>query len=140
MKLTPFAKFFVTIVILAVLGYVGYTKFGGQMKEWATEKPQGSGTTPAAGKSDVSKSDFDNLKNAPPDPDRKAAVGNVQTATVAGGKLSRPLVVGINTWAGHAPGIVYNRGMDPNGKSLYKSKFGLDVKFVLLEDPAAKLA
>ena len=49
-------------------------------------------------------------------------------------------MVGINTWAGHAPGIVYNRGMEPNPQSLYKQKYGLDVKFVLLEDPAAKLA
>lgn len=30
--------------------------------------------------------------------------------------------------------------MDPNGGSLYKKNFGMDVKFVLLEDPAAKLA
>ena len=56
------------------------------------------------------------------------------------GKLSRPLVVAINTWAGHAPGIVFNGGLDPGPASFYKQKFGLDVKFVLLEDPAAKLA
>ena len=30
--------------------------------------------------------------------------------------------------------------MDPNGGSHYKTKYGMDVKFVLLEDPAAKLA
>src|SRR5258708_17829977 len=30
--------------------------------------------------------------------------------------------------------------MDPNGGSLYKKNFGMDVKFVLLEDPSAKLA
>ena len=58
----------------------------------------------------------------------------------AGGKLGRTLVVGINTWAGHAPGIVFNGGMEPGAASNYKKKFGLDVKFVLLEDPAAKLA
>ena len=29
------------------------------------------------------------------------------------GKLGRPLVVGINTWAGHAPGIVANVGLEP---------------------------
>jgi len=49
-------------------------------------------------------------------------------------------VVGINTWAGHSPGIVFNNGMDPNAGSQYKKKYNLDVKFVLLEDPAAKLA
>ena len=58
----------------------------------------------------------------------------------AGGKLGRTLVVGINTWAGHAPGIVFNGGMEPGAASNYKKRFGLDVKFVLLEDPAAKLA
>src|SRR4029078_11412883 len=56
------------------------------------------------------------------------------------GKLGRPLVVAINTWAGHAPGVVYNYGMEPNGNSLYRRKYNLDVKFVLIEDPAAKLA
>jgi len=30
--------------------------------------------------------------------------------------------------------------MEPNAGSQYKSKYGMDVKFVLLEDPAAKLA
>jgi ABC-type nitrate/sulfonate/bicarbonate transport system substrate-binding protein len=48
-------------------------------------------------------------------------------------------VVGINTWAGHAPGIVFNGGMEPAPLAL-PQPFGLDVKFVLLEDPAAKLA
>ena len=55
-------------------------------------------------------------------------------------QVKSALVVGINTWAGHAPGIVFNNGMDPNAGSSYKRKYGIDVKFVLLEDPAAKLA
>ena len=49
-------------------------------------------------------------------------------------------MVAINTWAGHAPGIVFNGGLDPGPQSRYKQTYGLDVKFVLLEDPAAKLA
>jgi NitT/TauT family transport system substrate-binding protein len=49
-------------------------------------------------------------------------------------------VVAINTWAGHAPGIVFNDGLNPGPNSRYKQKYNLDVKFVLLEDPAAKLA
>ena len=48
--------------------------------------------------------------------------------------------MGINTWAGHAPGIVFNAGLDANAASNYRKRFGFDVKFVLLEDPAAKLA
>src|SRR5204862_4033752 len=56
------------------------------------------------------------------------------------GKLGRPLVVAINTWAGHAPGIVSAGGMETTSSSVYKRRYGIDVKFVLLEDPAAKLA
>ncbi len=86
-------------------------------------------------------SDFDALKNAPADPDRgTGSAGVTATSLASGGKLGRTLVVGINTWAGHAPGIVFNGGMDPSAASNFKKKFGLDVKFVLLEDPSAKLA
>jgi NitT/TauT family transport system substrate-binding protein len=35
---------------------------------------------------------------------------------------------------------VFNAGMDPSSMSLYRQRYGLDVKFVLIEDPAAKLA
>ena len=138
MKLTPFAKVFITLVVLAVVGYVVYAKFGSNVRTWAT------GSSPDAPKPNkpeaIDKTDFTNLANAPKDPDKKAGVSGVNAATVKQGKLNRPLVVAINTWAGHAPGIVFNRGLDVNEKSRYKSEFGLDVKFILLEDPAAKLA
>src|SRR6185436_15215962 len=106
------------------------------IRKWATggEKGQQSGST------QVTNNDFDALKNAPADPGRDAAVNGVNTVSVSGGKLNRPLVVAINTWAGHSPGIVFNNGMDPSDSSSYKRKYGLDVKFVLIEDPAAKLA
>src|SRR6185503_14404979 len=68
------------------------------------------------------------------------SAGVADATLTRSGKLSRTLVVGINTWAGHAPGIVFNNGMDPNAGSSYRQKYGMDVKFVLLEDPAAKLA
>ena len=39
------------------------------------------------------------------------------------------------------PGIVFNNGMEPEPtRRATSSKYGMDVKFVLLEDPAAKLA
>jgi NitT/TauT family transport system substrate-binding protein len=140
MRLTPFAKLFVTVVILAVVGYVVYTYKGGELKKWATGDKSGS-TTTTGGSSDVSSNDFNALKNAPPDPGRDAGSTGVQQAALsATGKLGRPLVVAINTWAGHAPGVVYNNGLDPNNGSFYKKKFNMDVKFVLIEDPAAKLA
>ncbi len=108
-----------------------------------TTRATRSSSGPAARRSTErgdSKDDFDNLKGAPDDPGRGVGSTGVSTAAVGAGKLDRPLVVGINTWAGHAPGIVYNGGMEPSAGSLYKKKYGLDVKFVLLEDPAAKLA
>jgi NitT/TauT family transport system substrate-binding protein len=136
MKLTPFAKFFVTVVIIAVIGYVFWSYKGGALREWAvgsrTEKPSASALGPG---------DFDALKNAPADPSRTAGSAGVSnTSLKESGRLSRQLVVAINTWAGHAPGIVFNDGLNPGPNSHYKQKYGLDVKFVLLEDPAAKLA
>src|SRR5947207_3733037 len=138
MRLTPFAKFFVTIVILVVVGYAVYHYKGADVRKWATGGEKGS---KASSSDNVSASDFNALKNAPPDPSRDAGSNGVSAVSLAsGGKLNRTLVVAINTWAGHAPGIVYNGGLDPNDNSYYKKKYGMDVKFVLIEDPAAKLA
>lgn len=137
MKLTPFAKIFITVVVLAVIGYVVYSKLGGQVRSWATGS---EGGPTASNPEPVAKDDFVALNGAPKDADRHQAVSGVTAATVGAGKLNRPLVVAINTWAGHAPGVVFNRGLEVNDKSHYKSVFGVDVKFVLLEDPSAKLA
>ena len=136
MRLTPFAKLFITVVILAVLGYALWHYKGNDIRRWAgAEKPA---STAAGG--DASK-DFAALKDAPADPGRNAGSAGVAPASLAvSGKLDRPLVVGINTWAGHSPGIVFNNGMEPNPGSGFRTRFGFDVKFVLLEDPAAKLA
>lgn len=137
MRLTPFAKLFITIVVLAVVGYVVWEKKGAEIRRWAGAEKGAAATKEASPRT----GDWDALKNAPPDPDRGTGSAGVAGAALAsGGKLNRPLVVGINTWAGHAPGIVANRGMDPNHQGLFKTRYGLDVKFVLLEDPAAKLA
>ncbi|MBN2359242.1 MAG: OmpA family protein [Deltaproteobacteria bacterium] len=144
MKLTPFAKTFIAIVLLAVIGVVVWLKFGDQIKGWATDGKAGTvaqGDQPAKpADNTVTKNDFNALGNAPADPKRNEPVSGVAAANLGAGKLGRPLVVGINTWAGHAPGVVFNRGLDPNPQSLYQKEFGLEVKFVLLEDPAAKLA
>ena len=136
MRLTPFAKLFITVVIVAVLGYAFWHYKGAEVRQWAV------GDKPAAAEGEkVGASDFDALKNPPADPGRTQGSTGVTPASLAsGGKLTRTLVVGINTWAGHAPGIVFNGGMEPSAASQYRKRFGLDVKFVLLEDPAAKLA
>ena len=133
MTLTPLAKGFITVVILGVLGFVAWFWFGGSIKNWAT-----GGKTGVV--EEVKKEDFDSLKNTKGDAKYNDGSTGVNAAQIGTGKLTRPLVVAINTWAGHAPGIVYNNGLDPNANSSYKKNFGLDVKFVVIEDPAAKLA
>jgi NitT/TauT family transport system substrate-binding protein len=137
MKLTPFAKLFITLVIVGVIGYAFYHYKGADIRKWAVgDKPAGSAVS-----QEVGRSDFDPLRTAPADPARNiGATGVTGTTLGSGGRLSRPLVVGINTWAGHAPGIVFNAGLDPNPSSGFRKRYGFDVKFVLLEDPAAKLA
>jgi len=131
MKLTPLAKAFIAVVVFGVIGFTTWYYKGEAIKEWAGgERAEGGD----------SKGDFDKLNGAPGDPGRNVGSTGVNATSVGTGKLSRPLVVGINTWAGHSPGIVFNNGMDPNAGSSYKKKYGIDVKFVLLEDPAAKLA
>ena len=136
MKITPLGKAILVLFGLAII-YFGFRNFGSDISRWAT----GGKEKPSAAESGITSADFGGLKNAPADPDRKAGSNDVTPGTLAtAGKLSRPLVVAINTWAGHAPGIVANGGLDAGAGSLYKKQFGLDVKFVLLEDPAAKLA
>jgi NitT/TauT family transport system substrate-binding protein len=131
MRLTPLAKGFIAVVVLAVIGFATWHYKGAAIRSWAGgEKTSG----------EDAKGDFDKLNNAPGDPARNVGSTGVGSTSVGTGRLNRPLVVGINTWAGHSPGIVFNNGMDPNAGSQYKSKYGMDVKFVLLEDPAAKLA
>ncbi len=131
------AKIFIALTTLGVVGYTGWYYFQDDVKEWAHASPEQSKEEPSLS---LSRSDFENLKNAPPDPAKGATVGVVGTE-IKGGRLTRPLIVAINTWAGHSPGIVANGGLDGSApSSLYKSKYHVDVKFVLLEDPAAKLA
>ena len=132
MRLTPLAKAFIAIVVVAVIGFATWHYKGDAIKQWAGGEREAGGAD--------SKADFDKLNNAPGDPARNAGSTGVSSVSLGSGRLNRPLVVGINTWAGHAPGIVFNNGMDPNGGSNYKNKYGVDVKFVLLEDPSAKLA
>ena len=140
MKLTPFAKAFITIVILASSATPAITTRAATSSKWATGSDKGDGGERRQGRRRRRKDDFDALKNAPPIPTATPASPASTAANVGAGKLGRPLVVGINTWAGHAPGIVFNDGLDPTASSYYKTKYGLDVKFVLIEDPAAKLA
>jgi ABC-type amino acid transport substrate-binding protein len=147
-KLTGLSKAFIALIIIGVVGYTGYHHYGDRIKEWSKGEqgsstssgtPGGASSAAAVAGSDTTKDDFKNL-GKPGEPDRNAGVSGVTAAAVGDGRITRPLVVGINTWAGHTPGIVANGGLDPGSpNALYKKQYGLDVKFVLIEDPQAKL-
>ncbi len=142
MKLTPFGKLFIALVALAVIGFVVFKKYGDQVREWSGAGPRvEDGKKPATGDGDITKDDFAQANQGINDAPREGGLQVNGGATVGTAKLNRTLKVGINTWAGHAPGIVANGGMKPGSpSSLYKKKYGLDVEFILLEDPSAKLA
>ena len=79
MKLTPLAKAFIALVIVAVVGFVLWSKFGGEAKQWAADSgPNASGAPSgsAAGPAGLSKDDFKNLGPAK-DADRKAPVNGI---------------------------------------------------------------
>jgi len=133
MRLTPFGKLLLALMVIGTVGFVVYRLKGDEIRAYAQK---GVGKV-----EEVSKEDFGQIGQLPDAPrDGKVEVTSAPKAPVGDGKLQRPLRVAINTWAGHAPGIVANGGMDPgSAASLYKKKYGLDVQFTLIEDPTAKL-
>jgi outer membrane protein OmpA-like peptidoglycan-associated protein/ABC-type taurine transport system substrate-binding protein len=146
MKLTPFGKLFIALVAFGVIGFIAWKKYGTEIRQWAGAQAPAAGGTSGGGLTgpggDVSKDDFNavnkDLVDAPRTGEVPVKGGDM---AVADKKLSRPLRVAINTWAGHAPGIVANGGLGTGSPaSLYKKKYGLDVEFKLIEDPDAKLA
>lgn len=52
--------------------------------------------------------------------------------------LDRPLIVGVVSWPGYAGGITANRGFQENAESIFTKKYGLPVRFVLIEDIDAR--
>ena len=141
MKLTPFGKLFIALVAVGVIGFVAFKKYGDNLREWAGAGPKVTDGTKKPEGADVTKDDFNAANNGISDAPREGGLKVVGGATPGTQMLNRTLKVGINTWAGHAPGIVANGGMKAgSASSLYKKKYGLDVEFVLLEDPSAKLA
>lgn len=53
-------------------------------------------------------------------------------------ELKRPLIVGLVSWPGYAGGIMANNGFTENMESIFYKKYGLLVKFVLIEDIDAR--
>lgn len=52
--------------------------------------------------------------------------------------IDRPLVIGMISWPGYAGGIVANGGFQENAESIFTKKYGLPVRFVLIEDIDAR--
>lgn len=51
-----------------------------------------------------------------------------------GGRLHRPLRVGIVSWPGYAGGLTANSGFHANPRSIFTKRYGVLVEFVLMED------
>ena len=86
--------------------------------------------------------DFDELKNAPADPGRDVGSTGVSASVAVGTRQARPSAGGGHQHLGRprtGHRLQQRHGSATPARS-YKQKYGLDVKFVLLEDPAAKLA
>lgn len=143
MKLTPFGKFIVALMALGAIGFAVTRRFGDELRSWAgavAHLPEGSHPT-GAGAQDVTRDDFNAIHAGLADAPRQGGPAVKGSGAVGEQALGRPLRVALNTWAGHAPGIVANAGLKPGrAESLYKKQYGLDVEFILIEDPSAKLA
>ena len=109
MKLTPLAKAFVTLIILAVVGYVAYVK----LPPGLLGKPGGDAKGDAKGD------------------DRPAAD---RPAAGAGGRI----VIGVNDFGGAYPLILANDGASAGPASLFR-KAGLDVEVKLIRGSKERL-
>ena len=47
MKLTPFGKFFLFLVIVAVVGFIAFKRYGGEIKNWAGAGQTAKGVLPS---------------------------------------------------------------------------------------------
>jgi NitT/TauT family transport system substrate-binding protein len=105
-RLTAFAKFFITLVILGVIAGLGYlvlnkTSLGSSLKKKAEEAKE-------AQKEESPKTGFNDDDNT--------------------------LVVQLVSWGGYGPGLYFNEGSEPNERSRFFKDYGFKVRFVLEND------
>ncbi len=50
-----------------------------------------------------------------------------------------PIRIGVVTWGGYAGGQYFNNGFKPNAESRFRKEYGVDVEFVLNDDPTSSL-
>lgn len=65
-----------------------------------------------------------------------------ETPRTGGGSNSGDDVIkiGVVTWGGYAGGQYFNEGFAPSAQSRFKKEYGIDVEFVLNDDPTTSLA
>src|SRR5690242_13312799 len=97
-RLTAFAKFFITLLILGVIAGGGYfllnkTSLGSNLKKKADEAKQNE-----ADKKEEPKTGFNDDENT--------------------------LVVQLVSWGGYGPGLYFNEGSEPNERSRFFKEYG----------------
>jgi len=108
-RLTAFAKFFITLLILGLIAGLGYlvlnkTSLGTNLKKKADEAKEEKETE----KTEEKKTGFN-------DDDKT-------------------LVVQLVSWGGYGPGLYFNEGSEPNERSRFYKEYGFKVRFVLEND------
>ncbi|HYY41611.1 MAG TPA: hypothetical protein VE775_02695, partial [Pyrinomonadaceae bacterium] len=78
MRLTPLAKGFIAVVVLAVLGFATWHYKGDAIKQWAGGEKTAEGGD--------NKGDFDKLKGGPDDPARGVGSTGVSATNVGNGR------------------------------------------------------
>ncbi|MGB3081067.1 MAG: hypothetical protein WBB31_18435, partial [Saprospiraceae bacterium] len=102
-RLTAFAKFFITLLILGAIAGVGYvvlnkTSLGSSLKKKAEEAKQ---QTEADKTKEEPKTGFNDDDNT--------------------------IVVQLVSWGGYGPGLYFNEGAEPNTKSRFYTDYGFKV-------------
>ena len=111
MKLTPFAKVFLVLVILGVGGFIGFKKYGDNLRSWSGAGKAGD---PKPADADVNKSDFNFVGDKNVDAPRTGDVpvtaifGDHDRILPAPNLQERSLLPGHARWVslvdcGHAP-------------------------------------
>jgi NitT/TauT family transport system substrate-binding protein len=131
MRLKPGAKVFLTLVVLFLIGF-GALKLG-----WLDSVVQiiAPDKKPVQ---QVSGTDFQDIDaNAREDatPDKPADAQPPATPPKSsGGKLNRPIRVGIVLYGGFAGGLLANQGKPANAGSVFAKKHGVQVELVQIDD------
>jgi NitT/TauT family transport system substrate-binding protein len=134
MRLKPGAKILLALVVLFLVGFAA-KKLGWLdpvMNVVAPErKPQG--TISADDFGETNQGDSTAADDKPADKPADKPVDN------SGGKLSRPIRVGIVLWGGYAGGMMANGGMKANKNCAFYRDHGIQVELVQIDDfPASR--